>query len=79
MRNVQNILRRNRRILSELNPDGQATVHRNQLIARGYNFEFHTNSQTTLDGKETYYCFEHGYHLLENDYFQLVRREEPYS
>jgi len=79
MRNVQNILRRNRRILSELNQEEETTVHRNQLTARGYNFEFHTNSQTTTDGKQYYYCFEHGYLALENDYYKLVKREDPYS
>jgi len=78
MRNVQNILRRNRRILLELNPDDEATVHRDQLIARGYNFEFHTNSQITPDGRVYYFCFELGYLALENDYFQLIKREEPY-
>lgn len=77
MRNVQNILRRNRRILSELNTGEETTVSRDLLISRGYNFEFHTNTQTTPDGRSYFFCFEHGYLVLENNDYKLVKRNEP--
>lgn len=76
VRNVVNALKRNRRILSELNPDGKAKVHRDKLVERGYNFMYHTNTYRTRVGNVYVFCFEHGYLELDNNWFALVRRDE---
>jgi hypothetical protein len=73
IRNVQNILRRNRRILSELVP---GKVHRDELIARGFNFIFHTHSYREKDGKTYYFCFDQGYCACEKDYYLLITGDE---
>ncbi len=78
IRNVQNVLRRNRRILTELNPEGNAKIHRDKLIAKGYNFDFFTNNYTTKTGRIYYFCFEQGYFPGENGYLELVKREEDF-
>ena len=76
VRNVNNILRRNRRILSELTPDEKAKVHKSKLADKGFNFNFFTNTYTTQKGAVYYFCYEHGYLKLENDYYFLVLRKQ---
>ena len=76
MKNVHNILRRNRRIIAELNPESRTKVHKDDLIAKGYNFTFHTNTYTTKTGQTYYFCYEHGYLSLNDDYFELVLKED---
>lgn len=76
IRNVNNILRKNRRILAELNPHGKITVSKEKLASRGYNFKFHTNTYTTKAGHVYYFCYEHGFLPLEGGIYALVKREE---
>lgn len=78
VRNVVNILKRNRRILSELNrgEDGKVKAHREKLLERGYNFLYHTNTYRTKAGNTYVFCFEHGYLELSENWFVLVRRDE---
>ena len=40
MRNVNNILSKNRRILAELNPDGKKKTHKDKLLKKGFDFGF---------------------------------------
>lgn len=75
MRNVNNALRKNRRILMELNPEGKITVHRERMLERGFQFEFMTSSYTTRKGATYIYCYEQGYLPLENDFYMLIRKK----
>jgi len=75
MRNINNILRKNRRILAELNPKGKAKVHREELLTRGFKFNYFTNTYQTKSGKTYYFCYDYGYLELDNDYFALVERQ----
>ena len=76
MRNVNNILRKNRRILKDLNPDGKGKTHRDKLVAKGFNFNFFTNTYTTKKGSVYYFCYEQGYLALEKNFYMLVTRTE---
>lgn len=76
MRSVNRILRKNRKILSGLNPNGKVKVHRKKLQAHGFNFKFVTNLYTTRAGTIYYFCYDQGYLPLEEDYFMIVEREE---
>ena len=76
VRNVVNTLKRNRRILSELNPGGKVKVHRDKLVERGYNFMYHTNIYRTKVGNVYVCCFEHGFLELSENWYALVRRDE---
>lgn len=76
MRNVHNILRKNRRILADLNSEGKIKVHKDQLIVLGYNFQFHTNTYTNKNGEICYFCYEQGYKKLNNDQYTLIVRKE---
>ena len=76
IRNVNNILRKNRRILAGLNPQGKAKASRNKLVEKGFNFDYYTNSYTTKTGKTYYYCYEFGYLPIEDDYYFLVMKQD---
>ena len=75
MRNINNILRKNRRILAELNPDGKAKVHRDKLLDRGFKFSYFTNIYQTKQGKSYHFCYDQGYMDIDNGYLILVRRQ----
>lgn len=76
MRNVNNILRKNRRILVELNPKGKNKVHRDKLLEKGFKFSYFTNIYQTKAGKTYRFCYEQGYLPLENGYYALVIRQQ---
>ena len=75
MRNINNILRKNRRILAELNPHGKAKIHRDKLTERGFKFSYFTNIYQTKNGHRYHFCYDQGYIELEGDMFTLVVRQ----
>ncbi len=76
VRNVNNILRKNRRILQALNPKGKAKVHRNKLNEKGLHFDYHTSTYTTKAGKTYIFCYDYGYLPIENDFYFLVKKDD---
>lgn len=72
MRHVNNILRRNRRILIEVNATGRNRVSRRLLTSKGFNFSYFTSVYTTREGMRYYYCYEQGYLPVRKDYCLLV-------
>jgi predicted nucleic acid-binding Zn ribbon protein len=78
VRNINNILRKNRRVLEELNrQDGKTMVTKEILLTNGFNFTFHTHTYTTQKGSTYYYCYEQGYLFLEDrNVFLLVTNKD---
>ena len=76
VRNINNILRRNRRIIEEMTPDGKAKTHKSKLLEKGFDFNYFTNIYKTQKGVVYYFCYEYGYLPLENDFYFLVHRTE---
>jgi hypothetical protein len=78
IRNVNNALGKNRRILENLLPEGEATVkaNRDKLIEKGFQFKYHTHQYSAKNGKTYFYCYEYGYLPLENNWFLIVKRNE---
>jgi hypothetical protein len=76
MRNVNNILRRNRRILIDLNPTGKSKVHKDKLVEMGFSFNYFTNVYRTKKGNVYYFCYEYGYLMLDSGYCSLVIKQE---
>ncbi|GGW89869.1 hypothetical protein [Salegentibacter mishustinae] len=74
VRNVNNQLRKNYRILEEFNPNEKTTISKNKLLARGFNFEYLTSIYTTKTGKVYYFVYDQGYLPLENEIYALVKR-----
>lgn len=75
MRNINNKLRKNYRILSECNPDGKTKVSRVKLISKGFDFEFFTNILHTKTGNTYYFLYDQGYMAIENEYYILVKKD----
>ncbi len=76
MRRITNILRKNRRILEELNPNGKAKVHRDKLLEKGFKFSYFTNEYVTKSGNVYRFCYDQGYLEIDDSYYTLVIRKE---
>ncbi len=72
VRNINNALRKNRRILMKFNPNDKAKVHKSKLLEKGFDFNLFTSIYTTKKGTTYYFCYEYGYLPIENDYYFLV-------
>lgn len=75
VRNVNNRLRKNYRILEALNPDKKTTTTVSKLQNKGFDFNYFTSIYTTKAGKTYYFVYDQGYLSLENDYFALVKKD----
>lgn len=76
IRNINNVLRKNRRILAEMNTDGKTNIHRDKLLEKGFKFSYFTNEYRTRAGKVYRFCYEQGYLETDNGYLTLVIRQE---
>ena len=76
VRNVNNILRKNRRILISMNPTGKNKVSYDRLKSRGFDFNHFTSTYKTREGSQYFYCYEHGYLPIEENYYLLVIKKE---
>ena len=76
IRNTNNRLRKNYRILEALNPEQKTKVSRSRLIEKGFDFHYFTNLYTTKAGKVYYFVYNQGYLPLDDDYYALVKRED---
>ncbi len=76
VRRINNILRKNRRILAELNPSGKQTVDGIRLAEEGFNFHYYTNVYETKKGARYVFCYDHGYLKLDGDQYMLVVKQD---
>jgi hypothetical protein len=75
MRNINNKLRKNYRILTELNPEGKTKTTKNKLISKGFDFDLMTSVYTTKTGNTYYFVYDQGYMAVENEGFVLVKKD----
>src|SRR6476620_3636629 len=68
VRNINNSLRKNRRILENTLQGEKTTISKQKLIDKGFNFSFFTNQVTTKNRHTYNFCYEYGYLPIENDY-----------
>ncbi len=73
VRNVHAQLRRNRKVLADLFDAGHHRIHRDALLAQGYNFTFFTHLVETREGLRWSYCFEYGFREAETGYLELMK------
>lgn len=76
VRRINNILRKNRRILEKLNPSGKRTVDAMLLAEEGFNFHYFTNIYRTQKGNVYFFCYEQGYSKLEDNQYMLVQKQD---
>ncbi|MFO7829153.1 MAG: hypothetical protein R6V23_11055 [Bacteroidales bacterium] len=78
VRNVNNILRKNRRILIDLNKQsGKTIVNKETLLTSGFNFTYITHTYTTKKGDVYHFCYEQGYlYLPDKELYLLVENKD---
>jgi hypothetical protein len=76
VRNVNNILRKNRRILEENLKGETTTISKQKLIDKGFNFKYYTNQIVTKNNHTYVYCYEFGYLPLEKEMILIVKKKE---
>lgn len=76
IRNTNNHLKKNYRILEFLNTKEKTKVSRNQLENLGFNFNLFTTVYITKTGNQYYYCYNQGYLKIDTDWYLLVKNKE---
>ena len=77
VRNINNALGRNRRILESFFAEEEiAKTHKDKLIEKGFQFKYMTHTYTNKKGNVYFFCYDLGYMPLENDWYLLVKRRE---
>ncbi|HNV29429.1 MAG TPA: hypothetical protein PKJ83_09865 [Cyclobacteriaceae bacterium] len=76
MNNVTNILRKNRRILLDLNTTGKTKVNRDKLNEKGFDFTYFTSQYVTKEGAIYHFCYEQGYLAMDKNWYLLVVKKE---
>lgn len=77
VRNINNSLRKNRRILeTALPPEGMVKLPKKKLFDQGYNFKFHTHQYVNRKGDIYYFCYEYGFLPLDGDWVLVVKKLE---
>ena len=78
VRNINNILRRNRRILEETlgSSEEMAKLQKGKLTDKGFNLKYFTHTYANKKGNVYFFCYEYGYLLLEADWVLVVKRKE---
>lgn len=75
-RRIDRVLKKNRRILQELNRNGKTKVHISRLNEKGFVFDYFTNIYKTKAGTVYHFCYEEGYLRHNEEFFTLVRWEQ---
>jgi hypothetical protein len=75
MRNINNKLRKNYRILTEVNIDGKTKVAKSKLDSLGFDFDYFTNIKVYKNGSEYKFIYDYGYKLLEEDFILIVKNQ----
>jgi len=75
IRNTNNRLRKNYKVLTNLNKTGKTKVSRSKLIGNNFDFNFFTQIYITKTGNTYYYVYDQGYLELDNEIYLLIKRD----
>lgn len=72
MRNINNQLRKNHRILlTYATSNHLKKIDRNELITQGFSFTYHTHVYTPLTGLTYFFVYDIGYAVIEEDFLKI--------
>jgi len=76
VRNINNILRKNRRLLEQVISEKADTkkVKREQLITQGFQFMYHTHQYQNHKNQVYFFCYEFGYLPLDEEWLLVVKQ-----
>jgi hypothetical protein len=75
IRNTNNLLRKNYRILEKVNPNQKTKTTKDNLLRKGFNFNYFTSIYKTKTSNTYYFVYDQGYLPLGNKYVAIVKRE----
>lgn len=78
IRNINNILRKNRRLLSAGIDPGtiKSKCSRKALADSGFQFQYYTHQFINGKGQSYFFCYEYGYLALDEEWLLIIKREE---
>ena len=77
VRKINQVLKRNRRVLEELlGNEGMIKHSKVSFINKGFQFQFHTHQYVNKKGNIYYFCYEYGFLPLEGDWYLIVRKKD---
>jgi len=77
VRQINQVLKRNRRVLEELlGSEGMTRHAKTTFINKGFQFSFHTHRYINKKGNIYYFCYEYGFLPLEGDMYLIVKKKE---
>jgi hypothetical protein len=76
VRDINNALRKNRRILEAINVRDKVRTSKDELLRKGFDFQLFTSVYKTKEGKEYRYCYEQGYLEISPGTFMLVTKKD---
>jgi len=76
VRNINNFLGKNRRVLESLLPEGEMMVKikKEKLLQQGYYFKYCTHLYKNKTGTTYHYCYDYGFIQLENDWVLIIKK-----
>jgi hypothetical protein len=74
IKKLNRVLRKNWKILKELNPDEKIKTQLSKLVKRGFDFDAITSNLVTKEGKEYRFCYDQGYLVLDDRFVLIVKR-----
>lgn len=75
IRNINNILRKNRRLLSQIlgSEYESKKIPKQKILDAGFNFQYITHLYRTQKDQVYYFVYDYGYLPLENDWVLIVK------
>ena len=76
VRHINQVLKKNRRILEELMGNEEMTKHpKIKFTNKGFDFSYHTHQYINKKGNIYFFCYEYGYLPLEGEWYLIVKRK----
>lgn len=79
VRTINNRLRKNYRILEQLNPNEKTKTTKIKLDTKGFDFSLFTSIYTTKAGTIYYFVYDQGYLPLDGGFYALVKRHTTHK
>ncbi|SOE20830.1 Uncharacterized protein containing a Zn-ribbon [Spirosomataceae bacterium TFI 002] len=73
VRNTNNALRKNRRILERICGEEKAKTTWSTLNSKGFDFNLITSIRTTKKGSTYHFVYDYGYLELDNNFYLIVK------
>ncbi len=78
IRNVNNALRKNRRILEAALTEAEDTakITKQHMLHQGFQFKYLTHTYINKKGNTYFFCYDYGYLELDGDWVLVVKMRE---